>query len=106
MPLPAADRPLPPGGQPIGKLPEALAPEGVAYVVQFSIASQQRTAELLAEAGFVAQVVDYTLFEFPPGFDESAEQIGRVEQLSDAYHVRVGEHPLMVAYLLEIRHDL
>lgn len=90
----------------ITKLPEALAPEGVAYVVQFSIASQQRTAELLAESGLVASVVDYTLFEFPAGFEESEEQIGRVEQLSDAYHVRVGERPLMVAYLLEIRHDL
>jgi S-methylmethionine-dependent homocysteine/selenocysteine methylase/SAM-dependent methyltransferase len=90
----------------IGKLPEALAPEGVAYVVQFSIASQQRTAELLAEAGLRAQVVDYTLFEFPPGFDESAEQIRRVEQLSDAYHLRVGEDEVMVAYLLEVRHDL
>ncbi|MFL5851755.1 MAG: homocysteine S-methyltransferase family protein, partial [Solirubrobacteraceae bacterium] len=81
----------------IGKLPEALAPEGVAYVVQFSIASQQRTAELLAGNGLVASVVDYTLFEFPPGFEDSAEQFGRVEQLSDAYHVRLGEHPLMVA---------
>jgi S-methylmethionine-dependent homocysteine/selenocysteine methylase len=90
----------------IGKLPAALAPEGVAYVVQFSIASQQRTAELLAENGLAASVVDYTLFEFPPGYEESEEQIGRVEQLSDAYHLRVGERRLMVAYLLEIRHDL
>ena len=90
----------------IGKLPEALAPEGVAYVVQFSIASQQRTAELLAEAGLRAQVVDYTVFDFPRGFEESAEQIRRVEQLSDAYHLRVGEDEAMVAYLLEIRHDL
>jgi hypothetical protein len=38
-----------------------------------------------------ASVVDYTLFEFPAGFEDSEEQIGRVEQLSDAYHVRVGE---------------
>ena len=38
----------------IAKLPDALAPEGVAYVVQLSILSQRRTAELLAAGGFVA----------------------------------------------------
>jgi hypothetical protein len=48
-------------------------------------------------------VVDYTLFDFPRGFADSAEQIRRVEQLSDAYHLRVGEDEVMVAYLLEIR---
>ena len=90
----------------IGKLPEALAPEGVAYVVQFSIASQQRTAELLAEAGLSPRSSTTRCSSSRPGSTSRAEQIGRVEQLSDAYHVRVGEHPLMVAYLLEIRHDL
>jgi S-methylmethionine-dependent homocysteine/selenocysteine methylase/SAM-dependent methyltransferase len=88
----------------IAKLPDALAPEGTAYIVQFSIVSQQRTAELLREAGFTAQVVDYTMFQFPPDFEESREQVRRVEQLSDAYHLQVGEHGVLVAYLLEVRH--
>ena len=54
--------------------------------------------------GFVAQVVDHTLFSFPPEQEESLAQIGRVEELSDAYHLTVGEEQVMVAYLLEVRH--
>src|SRR5262249_30408451 len=50
----------------IAKLPEALAPEGVAYIVQLSILSQQRTAGMLAGHGLVAHPVDYTMFAFPP----------------------------------------
>jgi hypothetical protein len=88
----------------IAKLPEALAPEGVAYVVQLSILSQQRTAEMLAENGLVAHPVDYTMFAFPPDQQESRAQIGRVEELSDAYHLAVGEQEVIVAYLLEVRH--
>jgi S-methylmethionine-dependent homocysteine/selenocysteine methylase/SAM-dependent methyltransferase len=87
----------------IAKLPEALAPEGVAYVVQLSLLSQRRTAEMLAAAGFTAQAVDYTLFAFPPELGDSRRQIGRVEELSDAYHLQVGEQEVMVAYLLEVR---
>ena len=52
----------------------------------------------------MAQAVDYTLFSFPPEQEESRAQIGRVEELSDAYHLSVGEEPVMVAYLLEVRH--
>jgi cyclopropane fatty-acyl-phospholipid synthase-like methyltransferase len=88
----------------IAKLPEALAPEGVAYVVQLSILSQQRTAEMLAEHGLVAHPVDYTMFAFPPDQQDSRAQIGRVEELSDAYHLAVGEQEVIVAYLLEVRH--
>jgi SAM-dependent methyltransferase len=88
----------------IAKLSEALAPEGVAYVVQLSILSQGHTADALAARGFVAQAVDYTLFSFPPELEESRTQIGRVEELSDAYHLAVGEEQVMVAYLLEVRH--
>ena len=36
--------------QVLGKLPEALAPEGAAYLVHLSVASQARTLELLARA--------------------------------------------------------
>jgi homocysteine S-methyltransferase len=87
----------------LSKLPDAIAPEGVAYVMQLSILSQRRTAELLQSAGLELQVVDYEVFPFPPELDEHREQISRVEELSDAYHVRIGDRDLLVAYLLEIR---
>jgi cyclopropane fatty-acyl-phospholipid synthase-like methyltransferase len=86
----------------IGKLPQALAPEGVAYVVQLSVASQQRTLELLDRVGLRGRVVDYALFGFTPAFAGSRAQIARVEELSDAYHLRLGRHDVMVAYLVEI----
>ena len=89
--------------QMIAKLAHALAPEGVAYVVQLSILSEQRTIELLGEAGFDAEVVDYELFNLPPPMEDSRTQIRRVEELSDAYHVRLGEQDVLVAYLLEVR---
>jgi S-methylmethionine-dependent homocysteine/selenocysteine methylase/SAM-dependent methyltransferase len=87
----------------LNKLTYALAPEGVAYVTQLSLLSQQRTAELLSTAGLEVQVVDYEIFPFPPELDDHREQIARVEELSDAHHLRIGEHDLVVAYLLEIR---
>lgn len=87
----------------IAKLSEALAPEGVAYLMQLSILSQRRTAELLDSSGFSTRVVDYTLFDFRPEHERGREQIARVEELSDAYHLRVGERDMMVAYLLEIK---
>ena len=90
--------------QVLGKLPEALAPEGTAYVVHLSVASQARTLELLAAHGLEGRVVDQRLFGFPAAFAESRTQIARVEELSDAYHLRIGEHDVLVAYLLEIRH--
>jgi release factor glutamine methyltransferase len=88
----------------IVRLAAALAPEGVAYVVQLSILSQQHTAAMLAAAGMAAEVVDYAVCQFPPDYDESREQIERVEELSDAHQLAVGEQALLVAYLLEIRH--
>ena len=90
--------------QVLGKLPEALAPEGTAYVVHLSVASQARTLELLAARGLEGRVVDQRLYGFPDAFAESRTQIARVEELSDAYHLRIGEHDVLVAYLLEIRH--
>jgi homocysteine S-methyltransferase len=88
----------------LAKLPEALAPEGVAYLVQLSVLSEQGTADALARRGLVASVADYTLFGFTEEQEDGAAQIGRVEGLSDAYHLTVGEQPVMVVYLLEIRH--
>jgi S-methylmethionine-dependent homocysteine/selenocysteine methylase/SAM-dependent methyltransferase len=87
----------------LAKLADALAPEGVAYVVQLSILSQRRTAELVAATGLEARVVDYSVFGFPSELGEHRAQIGRVEQLSDAGHLRAGDRDLLVAYLLEIR---
>ncbi len=85
------------------KLADALAPEGVAYVVQLSILSPRRTAALLAEAGLDVRVADYAVFPFPPELGEHRAQIERVERLSDAGHPRAGDRDLLVAYLLEIR---
>ncbi|MEA2269026.1 MAG: hypothetical protein QOC64_1636 [Solirubrobacteraceae bacterium] len=86
----------------IGKLSGALAPEGVAYVMQLSILSQQRTAELLDAGGFRAEVVDFAMFGFGPEHAAGREHIARVEELSDAHHLAVGERDVMVAYLLEV----
>ena len=88
--------------QVIAKLGDALAPDGVAYIMQLSILSQQRTAELLDAAGFDSQVVDYTLFTLPVDLEDRRSQIRRVEELSDAYHLSVGGQDVVVAYLLEV----
>jgi S-methylmethionine-dependent homocysteine/selenocysteine methylase len=85
------------------KLTHALAPEGVAYVVQLSILSQRRTAELLAAAGMEVRVVEYGVFPFTAELAKHRAQIARVERLSDAGHIRAGDRDLLVAYLLEIR---
>jgi release factor glutamine methyltransferase len=86
----------------IEMLPEALADDGVAYIMQLSIIGQERTAELLDKVGFEARVVDFTFFPFHDLFKEKQDQIERVEQLSDAYHIDLGDEEVMVAYLLEV----
>lgn len=82
-------------------LPQALADDGVAYIMQLSIIGQERTAELLDKVGFQGRVVDYTFFSFHELFKEKQDQIERVEQLSDAYHLNLGDEEVMVAYLIE-----
>ena len=47
-------------------------------------------------------MVDYEFFEFSELFDDKREQIARVEAHSDAYHLLLGDHDVVVAYLLEI----
>jgi S-methylmethionine-dependent homocysteine/selenocysteine methylase/SAM-dependent methyltransferase len=84
-------------------VPRLLAPDGVAYVMQLSIMSQLRTAELCEKVGLAARVLDFGFFPWTPTFQEHREQIARVEQLSDAYHLDLGGQDVMVAYLLELR---
>jgi S-methylmethionine-dependent homocysteine/selenocysteine methylase/SAM-dependent methyltransferase len=83
-------------------LPEALADDGTAYMMQLSVIGRRRTAELLDGLGYQARVVDFSFFEFSELFNTKREQIARVEEHSDAYHLRFGSTDVMVAYLLEI----
>jgi SAM-dependent methyltransferase len=83
-------------------LPQLLAENGTAYVMQLSILGQNQTAQLLAEGGLDAKVVDFSFFPFGPVFLQNKRQIDRVEQLSDAYHLRFADEDVMVAYLLEV----
>ncbi len=83
-------------------LPEALADDGTAYIMQLSIIGEQRTAQLLDQMGYQARVVDFGFFEFSELFHDKHEQIKRVEEHSDAYHLKLGTTDVMVAYLLEV----
>jgi S-methylmethionine-dependent homocysteine/selenocysteine methylase len=83
-------------------LPDLLADGGVAYVMQLSILGQARTSRLLEQGGLAARVVDFSFFPFGPLFEENKQQIARVEQLSDAYHLTLADEDVMVAYLLEV----
>jgi S-methylmethionine-dependent homocysteine/selenocysteine methylase/SAM-dependent methyltransferase len=84
-------------------LPTLLEDDGVAYLMQLSILSQTRTADLLAEHGFSSRVVDFAFFTFHELFAQRRRQIERVEELSDAYHLRFKDEDVMVAYLVEVR---
>ena len=86
----------------IGVLPGLLEADGNAYLMQLSILSQLKTAELLDAAGLQSTVIDFDTFSFGPLFRENIEQIRRVEELCDAYHLTQGQQEVMVAYLLKI----
>jgi S-methylmethionine-dependent homocysteine/selenocysteine methylase/SAM-dependent methyltransferase len=88
----------------IGLLPRLLAGGGVAYVMQLSILGQLETASRLEAAELEGRVVDFGFFPFSEPFERNRAQIERVEELSDAYHLRLGADDVMVAYLLEIEH--
>jgi S-methylmethionine-dependent homocysteine/selenocysteine methylase/SAM-dependent methyltransferase len=83
-------------------LPRALADGGVAYLLQVSLLSQERTADVLARRGLQARVVDFGFLPANERFHRSAEQIARVERLSDAHHLEICGSDVMVGYLLEI----
>ena len=83
-------------------LPTALADDGTAYILQLSIIGERRTTQLLDRLGFQARVVDFGFFEFSDLFRDKTEQIERVEELSDAYHLKLGGSDVMVAYLIEV----
>jgi len=57
----------------------------------------------LFEADGAATGVSF--FPFGPLFESNREQIRRVEELSDAYHLTLGGNDVTVAYLLEIERD-
>lgn len=87
----------------LSELPNLLADDGAAYVMQVSTLGAERTGALLRESGCQARVVDFNLYQFNPVFTENLAQIRRVEELSDAYHFDFGEDErVMVMYLLEI----
>jgi S-methylmethionine-dependent homocysteine/selenocysteine methylase/SAM-dependent methyltransferase len=86
-------------------LPRVLADEGRAYLMQLSIVGQQATSQQLEQLGLRCRVVDFSFFPFGPIFEQNKEQIARVEELSDAFHLVLGGQDIMVAYLLEITHD-
>jgi hypothetical protein len=86
----------------LGLLPRLLADDGIALLMQVSILSQVQTAELLEKHGLEARVIDFGFFPFTAVFEQNREQIARVENLSDAYHLRLGDQDVMAAYLLEI----
>jgi S-methylmethionine-dependent homocysteine/selenocysteine methylase/SAM-dependent methyltransferase len=86
----------------LGLLPRLLEPGGRAYLMQLSILSQLRTAELAEAAELDVRVVDVGFFPMSELFQENREQIARVEQLSDAWHLELGESDVMAVYLLEL----
>ncbi len=86
----------------VALLPDVLEDDGVAIVMHLSVLSRHTTDERLAQNGLAARVVDFGFFDFPPHFQENLEQVRRVEELSDAYHVTVGDRNVMIAYLLEV----
>jgi SAM-dependent methyltransferase len=83
-------------------LPTLLTDDGRAFVMQLSVVGQAATSRILLEHGLRAEVLDFSFFPFGPLFVHNREQIERVEQLSDAYHLMVGGDDIMVAYLFEI----
>ena len=90
--------------QVINKLPRGLAPEGSAFVTLTSLLSRERTADLIARAGMVAEVLAWELQDLPREFLEHRDHLAHIEQISDGYTLHIGDQDVLVTYLLEIRH--
>jgi S-methylmethionine-dependent homocysteine/selenocysteine methylase/SAM-dependent methyltransferase len=86
----------------LGLLPALLADDGRAYVMQLSILSRLQTAMVLEQAGLEARVAEVGFFPFSDAFERNRAQIARVEELSDAFHLSLGDDEVMVAYILEL----
>jgi S-methylmethionine-dependent homocysteine/selenocysteine methylase/SAM-dependent methyltransferase len=86
----------------LGRLPHLLTDDGRALVMQLSIVGQAATSRRLAQVGLTERVLDFTFFPFSPLFAANKPQIERVEQISDAYHLKLGGDDVMVAYLIEV----
>jgi len=69
--------------------------------MQLSIIGQRRTAELLDSLG-IARESPIRVLEFHELFHDKGEQIARVEQNSDAYHLKVGDRDVLVPNLIEV----
>ena len=75
----------------------------IALVMQLSILSRLRTAELLDEHGLVARVVDFGFFPFCAArSSRTCRRSSASSERLDAYHLALGDERVMVAYLLEI----
>jgi S-methylmethionine-dependent homocysteine/selenocysteine methylase/SAM-dependent methyltransferase len=85
------------------ELPKLLTPKGSAYVMQLSIVGQAETARILAANRLHGRVVDFSFFPFGAVSERNIVQIRRVEESSDAHHLRLGDEDVMVAYLLEVQ---
>jgi hypothetical protein len=90
----------------IGLLPRSLSDDGVAYVLLTSVLSQRRTAEVLERHGLRARVADFGFYPFTDAYRRVAEQVMRVERISDAHHLEIVGTDVVIAYLLEIRRGL
>jgi hypothetical protein len=90
----------------IGLLPRALADDGVAYLLLTSVLSQRRTAEVLERHGLKSRVADFGFYPFNDAYRRVAEQVARVERISDAHHLEIVGTDVVIAYLLEIRRGL
>lgn len=84
-------------------LPDMVTDEGTAYLMQISILSQLATTELMEAAGLESRVIDFSFHYFGPSFEENIDQIRRVEQMSDAYHLEFGQDNAIVMYLIEAK---
>ncbi len=70
--------------------------------MQLSIIGERRTVQMLDRLGHEARVANFGFFEFSDLFDDRRERIARVEELSDAHHLKSGDDRRNGAYLLEI----